>query len=267
MSKSPNSKIKHEYKQFVLESQGKSESSFDAIRYAINLYEEFTNFANFKNFSRQDAIDFKKQLLENKSKTTARRILVNLKESFKWLSYQSGFRKIKITDTEYFNLSLKDDRIAKSNNYKEFSSIDEIRKVIFSMPSATDIEKCNQTLIAFTLLTGIRISALVSLKIKQINLEKELVLQYGKDVDTKFGKTIYTFFFPVGNDVKQVILDWINHLKNQEYTENNPLFPKNKIECKDFSFVCTGLSKEHWQQTTQARQIFKDSFAKAGITC
>jgi integrase len=82
------------------------------------------------------------------------------------------------------------------------------------------------------------------------------------------GSGDYNPLFPVGDNVKQIIIKWIDFLKTQKgFIDNDPLFSKNQIEVRDFSFFCTGLSKEHWQQTTQARQIFKQTFANAGIKC
>lgn len=195
MSKSPNSKIKHEYKQYAQESQGKSDKTMNSIRYAINTFEEFTDFADFKKFNKEIAIDFKRNLLEKTSKANARRVLINLKDFFKWLSCQSGFkRSFKVHDVDYFNLSLKEEMQAKANVYKPFSTCDEIKTVIFSIPTETEIKKRNQALIAFTLLTAIRIEAITSLKLKHINLDQELVIQDRTEVKTEGSKNFYLCF-------------------------------------------------------------------------
>lgn len=66
------------------------------------------------------------------------------------------------------------------------------------MPVTTAIEKRNRALIAFTLLTGARDSAIASLKIKHVNLIELNVHQDAREVKTKFSKTFTTYFFPVG---------------------------------------------------------------------
>ena len=44
---------------------------------------------------------------------------------------------------------------------------------------------------------------------------------------------------------------------------NDPLFPKTQLgQDKNKSFKAIGLTKEHWQTTTQIREIFKTSFEK-----
>lgn len=86
---------------------------------------------------------------------------------------QSGYKsRINYSDTEYFHLSEKDTRITTAKRKKPIPSIEQISHVLSNMPSKTDIEKRDRALIAFTLLTGARDSAIASLKIKHVNLVK-----------------------------------------------------------------------------------------------
>ena len=65
------------------------------------------------------------------------------------------------------------------------------------MPSETDIQKRDRALIAFTVLSGMRDRAIVSLKLKHIDLNKEVINQDSREVKTKASKMIITYFFPV----------------------------------------------------------------------
>lgn len=60
------------------------------------------------------------------------------------------------------------------------------------MPYESDIEK--------------RDGAVVSLKLKHVDLCKEYVNQDPKEVDTKFSKRIDTYFFPVSDEIKTVFI-------------------------------------------------------------
>ena len=71
-------------------------------------------------------------------------------------------------------------------------TLEQIRYVISTMPSATDIERRNRTLIAFELLTGARDGAIASLKLKHIDLIEGKVEQDAREVKTKFRKTFAT---------------------------------------------------------------------------
>jgi integrase len=112
-----------------------------------------------------------------------------------------------------------------------------------------------------------RDSAIASLKLKHLDLEKKLVRQDPNEVNTKFSKWIDTYFFPIGDDITGVVTDWVNTLlKEQLYSLNDPVFPRNKIgHDSNQGFVCTGLEPLHWKTTTPIREIFKQAFHNAGL--
>jgi hypothetical protein len=99
--------------------------------------------------------------------------------------------------TNPINLVVLDCPLKQSYWLGKMIPMEELEKVVFSLPSETDIQKCDRALIAFVLLTGVRDGTLKGFKLKHINLEKELLHQDPKEVETKFSKEIYTFFFPV----------------------------------------------------------------------
>jgi integrase len=66
------------------------------------------------------------------------------------------------------------------------------------MADGTELERRDRALVAFLFLTGSRETAAVSLSLGQIDLEHGLVQFDGRHVDTKFGKSFTTAFFPIG---------------------------------------------------------------------
>ena len=77
--------------------------------------------------------------------------------------------------------------------YKEYATLEELRKALFNMPNNTDIEKRNKAMFACTILTTARCAAIGTLKLRHVHLEKRLVIQDPKiGVKTKFGKLINT---------------------------------------------------------------------------
>jgi integrase len=135
------------------------------------------------------------------------------------------------------------------------------------MPQSNIIEKRNRALFAFTILTGMRDSAIASLKLKHIDLEKRLVLQDPNEVNTKFSKRIDTYFFEVGEDITAIVVEWVNFLlKDQLYSLNAPVFPRNKMgHDSNQGFVCKGIEPLHWKTTSPIRAIFKKAFKNAGL--
>jgi integrase len=148
-----------------------------------------------------------------------------------WLAGQSGYRsRISYSDADYFRLSAKDVRIAKSTRERSVPTPEQIRSCLAAMPSTTDIEKRNRALIAFTFLTGVRDGALASLKLKHVNLTEREVIQDAREVKTKFSKSFSTWFFPIGDNVQAIVEEWVLYLRDRKLWGNDdPLFPATAV--------------------------------------
>lgn len=271
-----NERIKREYFRWLAEADCKSEKTIEGIRKAILRFEEYTRFKDFATFNREQAIAFKRHLAEQKaeqsgkplSKATRLSTLNALQAFLRWLSREHGYKsRIHFSDIEYLSLNEKDTRAARSRSSRNFPSIEQIRHVVESMPQETEIQKRDRALIAFTILTGIRDSAIASLKLKHVDGERRLVMQNPNEVNTKFSKQIETFFFPVGDDFSEIVLAWVDFLKTEKlFGYDAPLFPKTAVmPDENHSFTVTGLAKECWQGTQPIRNIFREAFEQAGL--
>lgn len=147
------------------------------------------------------------------------------------------------------------------------ATIEQIKHVLEIMPNDSPIEKRDRALIAFTLLTGARDSAIASFKLKHIDFKTDTLYQDAREVKTKFSKTITTYFFPVGEEVRAIVLEWVDYLKRDcLYGHDAPLFPKTRMgQGSDHNFQVSGLSDEHWSDAAAIRRIFKASFTLAGL--
>jgi integrase len=194
--------------------------------------------------------------------------LNQLKQFFQWLSRETGYKsRIQYSDAEYFNLSEKDTRIATAKREQRSPTLQQIKHVIASMPTNTEIERRNRALIAFTLLTGARDSAIASAKLKHIDLLAWCFFQDARDVDTKFSKTFTTFFFPVGDEILEIVADWVRYLRDALLWGNDdPAFPSTRIAIgASRQFEVVGLERKHWSNATPIRTIFRDAFISAGL--
>lgn len=271
-----NERIKRKYLRFLKESKGQSESSLDSVAMALSRYDSYTKYRDFKKFHFEQAIRFKKFLSEQDSKQSGNKLskstlnttLRHLKGFFQWLAMQPGYKsRITYTDTEYFNLSEKDTRIATARHSKPVPTLEQIKHVFNTMPKNTDIERRDRALIAFTLLTGARDSAIASMKLKHVRIDENSIFQDARDVKTKFSKTFTTYFFPVGDDALQIVTDWMNFLRNDLlWGDDDPLFPKTKIiSGENQLFKTDGLLRQHWSTATPIRETFKKAFALANL--
>ena len=96
------------------------------------------------------------------------------------------------------------------------------------MPMRSDIERRNQALIAFTLLSGARDNAIASMSLKHVDLPNRRIFQDAREVRTKNAKTITSTFFPVGTDIEVIFGNWLQLLKERLWGQTIPSFPQPK---------------------------------------
>jgi integrase len=271
-----NERIKRQYFTYLAEAQGRSEQTIDAVATAIARFEAYTRHKDFKAFHIEQAKAFKRDLAEQRScrsgeplsKATLYATLAMLKRFFIWLAGQPGYKsRISYADAEYFNLSAKDTRIAKAPRPARVPTMEQIRHVIQAMAATTEIARRNRALVAFTILTGARDGAIASFKLRHVDIAEGKIDQDAREVRTKFSKSFVTTFFPVGEDIRAVVIDWVNYLRREKlWGLDDPLFPATRIGAgADLRFVAAGLDRKHWSSASSIRQIFKEAFAAAGL--
>ena len=120
---------------------------------------------------------------------------------------------------------------------------------------------------AFTLLTDAMDSAIASMKLKHLDLNRNSVYQDAREVKTKFSKTFNTFFFPVGDEVREILVEWVSYLRNKKLWGNDdPLFPSTRIALgATHQFEAAGLAWDHWSTASPIRTIFREAFVRAGL--
>ena len=256
--------------------QRHSEPTVDAVAKALARFETDTKYRDFKAFHSEQAIAFKRRLAEQRnlqtgeklSKATLHVTLAHVKAFFHWLAGQPGYKsRLQYSDADYFNLSEKEVRIATARREQTGPTLEQAKHAISLMPATTAIERRNRALVAFTLLTGARDSAIASMKLKHIDLVAGCVNQDAREVKTKFSKTFTTYFFPVGDEVRRIVEEWVAYLQQELLWGNDdPLFPATRIVVGSTSqFETDGLERAHWSSAARIRTIFREAFTSAGL--
>jgi integrase len=253
-----------------------SEPTVDAAAKALSRFEVYSRFRDFKAFHFEQAIAFKRHLAEQKgqrsgenlSKATLHATLTQLKQFFRWLSWQPGYKaRLQYSDADYFNLSEKDARVATAQRETRAPTLEQMRHVIQTMPTGKDTERRNRALVAFALMTGARDSAIASMKLKHVDLIENCVHQDAREVKTKNSKTFTTYFFPVGEGIREIVAEWVLFLREEKLWGNDdPLFPATRIALgATRQFEAAGLEREHWSSAEPIRKAFRDGFGRAGL--
>jgi integrase len=271
-----NERIKREYLIYLKEAQRYSEPSIDGVAAAIARFEQSTGHKDCKRFHIQQAVAFKKKLANLPragtgkpiALATQRAILKNLRSFFVWLAGQPGYKsRFTYSDADYFNLSEKDNRVAQAHTKRPNPSLEQAQHAIRSMPCATVVERRDRALMAFTLMTGCRDGATVSLKLQHIDLRNGCVTLDAREVDTKNSKSFTTYFMPVGDDIRAMFDAWVASLiQDHNWGPSDPLFPAPLMGHDPLhGFRVAGIKREHWTTTNAVRRIFQVAFEQANL--
>lgn len=271
-----NERIKRRYTDYLKEARGLSDQTIKQALGAIAAFEAFANGADFKSARDGDAKAFRKHLLDNGGREAAARsnratvngIVIKLRGFFAWLAREPGMRKaLSGFNPDFFNLSMRDVRIANTRCEKPSPTLADIQLTIRKMPADTDIQKRDRAVVALILLTGIRVKALTTLKLKHVRADRRGIDQDARDVETKLGKSFPSFFFPVGEDIEQAFLDYVDFLEAKlGFGPDDPLFPSTRQGvCGKGVIEVIGLTRMHWKTTDMVRLIFKRAFDATGV--
>jgi len=278
MTKRPNEKnerLKRRFLEYRKYARQLSEKTLDREIAALERFDVWNGRKDFARFHIEQAMGFRTHLENSKTKagkplgkSTMRAILATMREFVLWLSQQDGFRsRIKAADSDYFNLSRRDEAEARAAPPRPAPSIHQAKHVLALMANKTPIQKRDKAIYALLCLTGIRVGALISLKIRHVDLIEKSVTQNPREVATKFGRPIDTFFAKGFEDAEAALNDWISYLdQNALYSPDDPLFPATAIKPDaNLGFSKNGFHKRNWKTTEPVRKIVRLAFEAANL--
>jgi integrase len=267
-----NVKMKRAYAFFLETAEGKQPATVDAALKAIERFEASTNQKPFRKFHVEQVRAFRARLIEEAGRSgkglsaaTITSTLKHLRHFFLWLSREPGFRSVlNPNDANYFTPSEQDRRIAGARRERPVPTLEEINATLAAMAFNTDVEKRDRAAIAFAIVSGARIAAIASFRLKHVNVEARTIFHDAREVETKGRKTFTSF--PVGSAVG-IVEDHVRLLREElGFGPDDPLFPSTRIgHDEDRSFEAQGLSRNPWSSGEPIRRIFRTAFAAAGL--
>jgi len=271
-----NERIKRAYFAYLKEACRRNEASVDGVAKALSRFEASTNFRDLGRFHREQAVAFKRRLDlqanartgERLSRATVHSTLSALRSFFIWLAGQPGYkRQLSYSDADYFNLSEKEVRIARADREKPVPTLEQCHRVLSAMPCGTDIERRDRALFALAMVTGARDGALISFKLRHVDLPNDRIDHDAREVKTKASKTFSTWFFPVEGEALAILTDWVSHLRRDLlWGEGDPLIPSTLVERRPTGgFEAVGLARTHWTTAGAVRRIFRDAYERVGL--
>ncbi len=272
-----NELAKKQYEEALLHGKCRDPKTVRAVWNSINLFEEFTGHADFREIDADQAKRFKAWLVKRKNRdgqglsiSTMRSTLQALREFFEWLAIHPQYvRKVDGRAVQYLRLSDNENRAGRASREKPAPTLEELSAALEAMPTDTEIDRRDRAVFAFTVITCVRDDALITLKMKDLDAGRKTVWQDPKHVRTKRRKGIHTrFVSQVMPLAEKIVLDWYAYARERlNLTSEDPLFPKTLVENdpETMMFRAGGLSREHWSNAQPVREIFKAAFERVGL--
>ncbi len=271
-----NEKIKRKYLRRLREAEGLAESTVLCVEKAICLYEDSTRHEDYALFNLNKAVALKTGLLKKTHKgkpisiSTVHGYLRHLKAFLTWLSDQPGYkRRISLDNVSYLTLDKKKVREATARRLVDFPTLDYVEKLVESIQIETEIDRRDQAIIAFLLLSGMRDKAVATLPFGCFDrCTLEVDQDPAKGVQTKFGKSFVSVLFPFSDKLVSCIVGWAEYLERIKlFSPTDPLFPKSKVEQVrgGLTFVATGVDRDFWKGTGSIRSILQRRSEKADL--
>lgn len=272
-----NEQTKRKYFKYLKEAEGFSESTIDSMNKAILIYEEFTKHEEFsKKFNPDRMIEFKgwlknREFRSNKiSLVTLYSYFRSLRKFFTWLCWQPGFRNsIKPGVISYLKMNHSEEKLATQYVPRKYPELNHIIKLTDSIVCKTEIDVRDRALIAFTLLTGMRDAAIVSLPLSCIDIDKRIIYQNPqKGVKTKFTKYIESIIFNFDDNLINYVTEWADILNSKNFKGPDPFFPRSKVNQDNINIsfdIATEVEPIFWTSAGSIRAIFKKRSNEAGL--
>jgi integrase len=242
----------------------------DILRH-IWQFEGHTGSVDFRSVTRKMIEDFKDELISRAEKSgkdglsasTVVHTFGNLKALFIWLSGQEGYRRsISAQLYNHFNSPRHLVELAGAAGQKFVPSVEQLRLMLEAMPKISPAQRRDRAMLAALLLFGVRDGALISLRLKHVEIDSRQLFQDAREVKTKFSKTSIVDWFPVGDDIERIVIEWIAELRAMGAGDDAPLFPTAPFKpwigqhSIEFDFLTTAAP---------VRQVLRKAVAAAGV--
>lgn len=273
---SDNLRIKRKHLVWLKDAKGLSQSSIDKAAASIAIYDRWLKGKDYRAFHSERARAFKRHLqgLRNErtgaplSAATINGVLRDVMKLLDWMADQPGYKsRISRADVAYLTPDRKSEQARRSTLWKPHPSHEQLNHLLSIAPAETVVQRRERALIAFLFLTGSREGAAITVQLRHVDLANKCVQFDGRSVDTKFGKSFTTSFFPFGDDVERILRDWITELRQDHlFSDTDPLFPKTRVAVgPSRRFEALGIAREPWAGPSSAARIFKQAFVNAGL--
>lgn len=233
-----NARAVYLYQNELKHVRGFNTTTIDAALRYIWQFDRFTGSVDFRDVERAQIARFKEDLIEHRSEddkplspSTIVHTFGALRSFFEWLGSQEGYKRAIPADLPaYFGSPRHLVEMASTAAPKVVPTLDQLLSILGAMAVDTPAQRRDRAMIAALFLFGVRDGALITLRLKHVDIERKRVFQDAREVKTKFSRTSMVDWFPLGEDLETIVIEWVYELRSLGADDDAPLVPKTPFK-------------------------------------
>lgn len=272
-----NAKIRMRYNTFLKGAKGRKEKTIEIKERYIAEFERFNKGRDFATYKIETAERYKIYLNEyqwngkNLHKKTVVEKLSAVRKFFIWLSDQKGYKsRINKSDAEYLQLDMGTmNAIRTEVNIQKIPDIKYVINLVESIEICNEVDMRDAALISFMFFSGLREGSITTIKIKDFDINKlVVVLDALGGAKTKYSKSNTVKLLEFDKSLTKTIINWYNYLlTDKKYEEEMPLFPMTDTKNRPgtYNFGAFEVKPEFWASPSAINKIIEDRSNNAAL--
>jgi integrase/Zn ribbon nucleic-acid-binding protein len=207
--------------------------TIDAHLIAIRDFERFVGGKSFERITITDAAAWRVEVTRRASasgadggmsRSSARHRASHLRKFFEWLAKRPGTKNLDGV-SEYFALPRRFNAGPELRPVKVYPTLDEALEMLSSLPCRTLKDRRDRAIFAMAFVAGLRESALITLRVRHVDIVRKRVHHDARDLNAKNGKSFEIDWFPRTEPFQAMVLDWITEVRDLGLFGDDALFP------------------------------------------
>ena len=275
-SNSGNLRRLYSYIAYLQDHENLDIRTVDEHLRSISRMSAFLGHKPYRKVTIDDACRFKKELRACRdredgtglSSSTASHTLDRCRAFFTWLGRQAGVA-LAPDLAGYFSLSRREAATAAGMARETKLTFDQALCIFKGMEGDHPADLRNRAIIAMLIVTGIRATALITLRGKHVNLPTRWINQDPRQVNTKNSKHIRTYLLDLGSGLLDTIREWADWRRANGFGEDAPFFlPDRYLQPNALGLGYKRSDEEPpegWRSEDTVNRIIKEAASAAGF--
>lgn len=242
----------------------------------IRRFEAFIGYKSLSETTTLDAGGYREKLTQGQrgaedhaplSASTIRHTASCLAGFFTWLVKHVRQPNLEAVPS-YFALRKALHQDLPQSEDRKYVSIETAEKALGLLPQETLLDRRNRAIFAFSYLAALRENALITLRLRHVDVDRKVIWHDGKELRAKNGKSFEIRWFNRTDAFAKVAMAWVAELQNLGARSEDALFPSStQLSAIPPAAVLSLRTRSAWEPMATASAVdavFKRASAMIG---